>query len=94
MTSSTISLRPLPIDSLLKLLSSTVGRDKLYRLLQYLSKFLAFYLGKMSPSMEFVKRLQKLSLSLGMARKGNKLFCGVLNFDFHSILALASLLSF
>ena len=65
------SPRPLPIDSLLKLLSSTQGRDKIYRLIQYFSRFLAFYLSKMSPSAEFVSRIQKLSVSIGMARKRN-----------------------
>lgn len=64
-----LPLRPLPIDSLLKLMASTQGRDKLYRLVQYFSRFLAFYLSKMSPSAEFVKRLQKLSISVGLARK-------------------------
>ena len=67
-----LPLRPLPIDSLLKLMSSTQGRDKLYRLIQYFSRFLAFYLSKMCPSMEFVKRLQKLSISVGLARKRRK----------------------
>ena len=64
-------LRPLPIDSFLKLLSNTQGRDKVYRLMQYFSRFLAFYLSKMngSVSIEFVKKLQKLSLSVGLARK-------------------------
>lgn len=66
---SSCYIKPLPIDSFLKLLASTQGRDKLYRLLQYFSRFLAFYLGKMCPTMEFVMRLQKLSISLGMARK-------------------------
>lgn len=64
-------MRPLPIDSLLKLLSTTIGRDKIYRLIQYFSRFLAFYLGKMSPSMEMVGRLQKLSVAIGLGRKRN-----------------------
>lgn len=66
-----LAIRPLPIDSLLKLLSTTIGRDKIYRLIQYFSRFLAFYLGKMSPSLEFVKRLQKLSVAIGLGRKCN-----------------------
>lgn len=67
-----LPLRPLPIDSLLKLMATTQGRDKLYRLVQYFSRFLAFYLSKMCPSAEFVKRLQKLSVSVGLARKRNQ----------------------
>lgn len=62
-------LRPLPIDSFLKLLASTQGRDKFYRLIQYFSRFLAFYLNKMAPSADFISRIQKLSVSVGLARK-------------------------
>lgn len=69
-------LRALPIDSFLKLLSYTQGRDKFYRLVQYFSRFLAFYLNKMNGSIstEFVKKLQKLSISVGLARKRKKLY--------------------
>ncbi len=61
--------RPLPIDNLLRFLALTQGRDKLYRLVQYFCRFLAFYMSKMDPSMDFVKRIQKLSVSVGLARK-------------------------
>ena len=64
-----LPLRPLPIDNLLRFLAQTQGRDKLYRLVQYFARFLAFYLTKMSPSSEFVQRIQKLSVSVGLARK-------------------------
>jgi peroxin-11B len=61
--------RPLPIENLLRFLSLTQGRDKLYRLIQYFCRFLAFYLAKMNPSAELVQRIQKLSVSVGLARK-------------------------
>ena len=69
MLKTSLPLRPLPIDSFLKLLASTQGRDKVYRLIQYFGRFLAYYLAKMSPSSEYVKRIQKLSVAIGLARK-------------------------
>lgn len=58
----------LPVDPWLKLLSSTVGRDKVYRTIQYLARFLAYYWTS-NPSA--VKRLQALSASIGFSRKRN-----------------------
>jgi hypothetical protein len=62
-------VKPLPIDSWLKLLGTTQGRDKIYRFIQYFGRFLAFYLSQLSPEADYVKRIQRLSLGVGLARK-------------------------
>lgn len=58
----------LPVEPWLKFLSTTAGRDKVYRTIQYLARFLAYYWAN-SPVM--VKRLQSLSSTIGFSRKRN-----------------------
>jgi peroxin-11B len=56
----------LPVEPWLKFLSSTAGRDKFYRTVQYLSRFLAYYL---SSNPDAAKRFQALSVAVGLGRK-------------------------
>ena len=56
----------LPVDPWIKFTASTVGRDKLYRTVQYVCKLLAYYQSTDSDSQ---LRLQRLSAAVGMARK-------------------------
>ncbi|KAI3660247.1 hypothetical protein MP638_005110 [Amoeboaphelidium occidentale] len=53
-----------------KFSATTVGRDKLYRLVQYFSKYLAFYL-QASGTLEksTIEKLTRLSSAVGLARK-------------------------
>lgn len=56
-------------DNLVKFNSSASGRDKLFRLLQYTSKFGWFYMEKVGANAELIVRLQRLSNSLSTTRK-------------------------
>ncbi|GAA5832079.1 hypothetical protein JCM3766R1_003709 [Sporobolomyces carnicolor] len=57
------------ITASLKVGSTTVGRDKLYRAVQYFARFLAFYCLRKGYSNETVARLSALKSTLGMSRK-------------------------
>lgn len=83
MTSTPVPYYTLPVDPWIKFTATTVGRDKLYRLIQYLAKFLAhgyFTVPTTTPSPKthsasddplwtMGQRLNRLSLAVGMARK-------------------------
>ncbi|KAG0318419.1 Peroxisomal membrane protein PMP27 [Podila horticola] len=53
----------------LKFTATTVGRDKLYRAVQYFSRFLAWYLLHQGASKETVARFNNLKKTLGLSRK-------------------------
>ncbi|KAG0351608.1 Peroxisomal membrane protein PMP27 [Podila minutissima] len=53
----------------LKFTATTVGRDKLYRGIQYFSRFLAWYLSRQGASKETVARFNNLKKTLGLSRK-------------------------
>ncbi|KAF9368918.1 Peroxisomal membrane protein PMP27, partial [Podila verticillata] len=53
----------------LKFTATTVGRDKLYRGVQYFSRFLAWYLLRQGASKETVARFNNLKKTLGLSRK-------------------------
>lgn len=55
----------------LKFTATTVGRDKLYRGVQYFSRFLAWYLLRQGASKETVARFNNLKKTLGLSRKCN-----------------------
>ncbi|GAA5835506.1 hypothetical protein JCM5353_002379 [Sporobolomyces roseus] len=57
------------ITASLKVGSTTVGRDKLYRAVQYFARFLAFYCLRKGYTNETVARLSALKSTLGMSRK-------------------------
>lgn len=57
------------ISSTLKVGSTTVGRDKLYRTIQYFARFLAFYCLRKGYTNETVAKLQALKSALGLSRK-------------------------
>ncbi|XP_005094067.1 peroxisomal membrane protein 11B [Aplysia californica] len=57
------------MDNLVKFNSSASGRDKLFRLVQYCTKFSWWYLEKAGVHAEAIARLQKLSSSLSTTRK-------------------------
>lgn len=62
----------LPVDNWLKFLSTQAGRDKVYRFIQYFSRFLAFHLRKregFAGAVLLAQRLTKLSLAVGAGRK-------------------------
>ena len=50
-------------------LSTTVGRDKTYRAIQYFSRFLAWYLASRGYNKELVARYAALKSVLGQSRK-------------------------
>lgn len=50
-------------------LARAVGRDKLYRAVQYYARFLAYYCLRKGYSKETVARLQALKSTLGLSRK-------------------------
>ncbi|POY74121.1 hypothetical protein BMF94_2933 [Rhodotorula taiwanensis] len=57
------------ITATLKVGSTTVGRDKLYRAIQYYARFLAYYCLRKGYSKETVARLQALKSTLALSRK-------------------------
>lgn len=62
----------LPVENWLKFLSTQAGRDKVYRFVQYFSRFLAFHLRKrnnLAGAVLLAQRLTKLSLAVGAGRK-------------------------
>lgn len=61
--------RGLPMDNWIKFTSTQAGRDKIYRLIQYFSRYLAFQLGKTERGIELAKRLSRLSVAMALGRK-------------------------
>lgn len=59
----------LPIQNWLKFLSSQAGRDKVYRFIQYFSRFLAYHIKNQTGLADLAIRLSKLSLAVGLGRK-------------------------
>lgn len=59
-----------------------VGRDKLYRAVQYYARFLAYYCLRKGYSKETVARLQALKSTLGLSRKRE--FFALLAIHLHS----------
>jgi len=57
------------VTSTLKVGSTTVGRDKLYRTIQYFSRFLAWYCLRKGYTNETVAKLTALKSTLGLSRK-------------------------
>ena len=53
--------------------STTIGRDKLYRTVQYLCRFLAYYMVKLGMT-EWGKKANQLSIAVGMGRKRTNYF--------------------
>ncbi|KAG0304948.1 Peroxisomal membrane protein PMP27, partial [Dissophora globulifera] len=53
----------------LKFTATTVGRDKLYRAVQYFSRFFAWYLLRQGYSKDTVARYNNLKKTLGLSRK-------------------------
>lgn len=60
---------PLPIDPWLKLMSSTMGRDKLYRFVQYLCRLLYGISLRLNQKGVTSAKLLLLSSSVGLGRK-------------------------
>lgn len=63
----------------LKFTATTVGRDKLYRAVQYFSRFLAWYLLHQGASKETVARFNNLKKTLGLSRKCNIVIAPIAN---------------
>ncbi|GAA97548.1 hypothetical protein E5Q_04226 [Mixia osmundae IAM 14324] len=57
------------VSSTLKVWSTTVGRDKTYRTIQYFSRFLAWYCFRMGYTRPTIERFQNLKSALGLSRK-------------------------
>jgi len=57
------------VTNTLKVWSTTVGRDKTYRAIQYFSRFLAWYLYRKGYTKETVARYANLKSTLGQSRK-------------------------
>ncbi|KAF9586036.1 Peroxisomal membrane protein PMP27 [Lunasporangiospora selenospora] len=53
----------------IKFTATTVGRDKLYRAVQYFSRFLAWYLLRQGATKEIVARFNNLKKNLALSRK-------------------------
>lgn len=70
-----LALRPLPVDKWLRFLGTTTGRDKVYRTIQYFSRFLGAVLAKAAASgkggrtEEAIRRLSALAVAVGLGRK-------------------------
>lgn len=54
-----------------KLTETTVGRDKIYRTLQYFCRFLAYYMAQQKYSKSAIEKTIRLSVALATARKCN-----------------------
>ncbi|KAF9989610.1 Peroxisomal membrane protein PMP27 [Mortierella antarctica] len=65
---STVSL-PINVQPWLKYTATTVGRDKIYRGIQYFSRFLAWYLLRQGYTKDTVARFNSLKKTLGLSRK-------------------------
>ncbi|KAG0361111.1 peroxisomal biogenesis factor 11 [Gamsiella multidivaricata] len=65
---SAVSL-PINVQPWLKYTATTVGRDKIYRAVQYFSRFLAWYLLRQGATKETVARFNNLKKTLGLSRK-------------------------
>lgn len=65
---SQVLLHP-ALVSTIKVSHTTVGRDKLYRAIQYFSRFLSWYLFRKGYSKETVARFGAIKSSLGTGRK-------------------------
>ncbi|KAK6361475.1 Peroxisomal membrane protein PMP27 [Orbilia blumenaviensis] len=57
------------VSHFLKFLSTTVGRDKLLRLIQYVSRFLSFYLYRKGYSAAVIAPFDAIKKQFGMTRK-------------------------
>ncbi|KAG0013373.1 Peroxisomal membrane protein PMP27 [Entomortierella chlamydospora] len=66
--SSAVSL-PINVQPWLKFTATVVGRDKIYRTVQYFSRFLAWYLFRQGATKETVARFNNLKKTLGLSRK-------------------------
>ncbi|KAF9911135.1 Peroxisomal membrane protein PMP27 [Linnemannia zychae] len=66
--STALSL-PINVQPWLKYTATTVGRDKIYRAVQYFSRFLAWYLLRQGATKETVARFNNLKKTLGLSRK-------------------------
>jgi peroxin-11B len=64
-----MSSKGLGIDAHIRYAATTVGRDKVYRFVQYLSRFLAYYLAQREDYKDLAKRLSSLKSSIGLSRK-------------------------
>ncbi|RKP07734.1 peroxisomal biogenesis factor 11 [Thamnocephalis sphaerospora] len=65
-----MSAKGLGIDNHLRYAATTMGRDKVYRLVQYFARFLGYYLAQREGyDKQTVQRLANLKSSLGLARK-------------------------
>ncbi|KAF9431496.1 Peroxisomal membrane protein PMP27 [Entomortierella beljakovae] len=64
MSTAVINVKPW-----LNFAATTVGRDKLYRGVQYFSRFLAWYLYRMGSTKETVQRFDNLKKALALSRK-------------------------
>ncbi|KAF9428565.1 Peroxisomal membrane protein PMP27 [Podila epigama] len=60
---------PVNVQPWLKYTATTVGRDKIYRAVQYFSRFLAWYLLRQGATKETVARFNNLKKTLGLSRK-------------------------
>jgi peroxin-11B len=63
------------VDRSLKYASTTVGRDKFYRAVQFFARFLAWYFKRQGYDKETIQRFSNLKSTLGLSRKrmSNKL---------------------
>ncbi|KAH8915937.1 peroxisomal biogenesis factor 11 [Atractiella rhizophila] len=67
-TASQVILHPY-VSNALKVGNTTVGRDKLYRAVQYLARFLAWYTFRKGYSKETVSQFEAAKSHLGLSRK-------------------------
>ena len=57
------------VDSWIKFTSTQAGRDKIYRLVQYGSRLVAYHLMPAQVAPELAVRISKLAVAVGLARK-------------------------
>ncbi|CAJ0631798.1 16040_t:CDS:2 [Entrophospora sp. SA101] len=57
------------VNNSLKYASTTVGRDKIYRTVQYFARFLVWYFKRQGYTKETIQRFANLKSTLGLSRK-------------------------
>ena len=70
-----MSLSKISLDEIIRFTSRTAGRDKVYRTIQYASRFLAWYYIKKQRAgdvLQLVEKFQNLESVMSLTRKGKK----------------------
>lgn len=64
------------VDNWIKFTATQAGRDKIYRLVQYASRLVAYHLKQAQVAPELATRISKLAAAVGLSRKRRRLVRG------------------